>query len=141
VTEACSLKELSTCHIVIGDRAIVSQVATSVVALHATYINGYFDISTNPQLTRLDFPSLSTVIGYLYVQSNFQLTYTYVPKLTFIGGSITICGSHSSFAVPSGPPNGPAGGLVVTGFFKGTGNCYIRSGAVLCRNPVYSSCP
>jgi hypothetical protein len=79
------------------------------------------------------------VVKSLVILDNPFLTFTHLPKLTFIGDAIFICANNADFVIPSGPPDAPAGGLVVTGSLKNTDNCFYQQGAVDCSSFV--TCP
>jgi hypothetical protein len=102
--------------------------------------DGLLNIKGHADLTRVDFPSLRSVAGYLLIHTNTKLTYASLPQLTFIGKQLYFCGNHPSFLIPTGPPNAPQGGLAVTGQFKGMDVCWIRNGNGACSLP-YDVCP
>jgi hypothetical protein len=88
-------------------------------------------IVDNALLATLSFPSLSTVAS-LDIRTNPSLTFAHLPKLTFIGGQLSICANNAAFIIPSGPPNAPTGGFVVTGPSKGQPNCNLQQGNMTC---------
>jgi hypothetical protein len=102
-------------------------------------VNSYIQIRTNNLLARIDLPDLSVVNSDLGVYSNPALTFVSLPKLTFIGGIIQFCENHADFRIPSGPPDAPLGGLVVSGSKKNQMQCYRKSGSALCGAPTI--CP
>jgi hypothetical protein len=79
------------------------------------------------------------VVESLFILTNPSLTFAHLPKLTFIGDRIFICVNNADFVIPSGPPDAPTGGLVVTGSFKNTESCLYQHGAVDCSSFV--TCP
>jgi hypothetical protein len=104
-----------------------------------TTANSLLAFNTNSALTEVLLPSLSTVKGYFQLRDNTALTYVNVPKLTYIGDYIVLCQNSPAFSIPSGQPNAPAGGLVVTGAKKGTVNCVLQQGTGSC--DTYVTCP
>jgi hypothetical protein len=50
----------------------------------------------------------------------------HLPLLTYIDEIINICQNNADLVVPSGPPNAPTGGLVVSGQFKRTQVCFFQ---------------
>jgi hypothetical protein len=124
-------------------------------------VDGGFIFVTAPSLTRVDFPDLrfvgiemtfqSTTATHVSLPSlthvgnamtfllNSALTSVHLPKLTFLGFTITFCQNHASFVIPSGLPDAPTGGLVVTGPFNGRSFCYLKQGASPCSTT--DACP
>ena len=105
---------------------------TSIDLPSLTSVGEHLYINTNTALTRIDFPSLGAVGGNLFMYSNSMLTDLHLPKLIKIVSYIYFCQNHASFRIPSGPPDAPSGGLVVTGQYKGRNSCYLQQGAGLC---------
>jgi hypothetical protein len=95
-------------------------------------MNGLIALLSNQFVGSFSFASLSIVNGKLSLSDNLSLTYVYLPKLTYINGAIVICGNNEAFMVPSGPPNAPSGGLLVTGADKGKPLCRLQDGASSC---------
>jgi hypothetical protein len=97
-----------------------------------TLSGSYLSIRINNALATINLPSLSILTGYLEIRDSPSLTFVSLSKLTFIGVQILICLNNAAFTIPSGPPNAPTGGLVVTGSLKGTKNCYLQQGSGTC---------
>ena len=138
-TSSCSAyTDIQTCSRITGDRRIDSTSAKHLSSFLLQSTAGYLEIYSNSALTRIEFPSLSSMGGSLQIRENAMLTFAHLPKLTYIGERIKFCSNHASFAIPVGPLNAPTGGLVVTGPIKGTSNCVLSQGALGCGA---SNCP
>jgi hypothetical protein len=120
-------------------RTITSSSAIAVTSSLLTYAGENLVISSNAVLATIILPSLSTVTGYLSIVSNPSLTLAHLPKLTFIGDRIFFLENNAAFRIPSGPPDAPTGGLVVTGSLKGTNNCHLNQGSTT--GGPYETCP
>jgi hypothetical protein len=106
-----------------------------------TYSGGSLLCSSNPLLTSLHLSLLSTLVLNLQIRTNPSLTFASLPNLTFIGGGIYICSNNALFTIPSGPPNAPTGGFVVTGSSKGQNTCHLKQGTNTCSPVNYNTCP
>jgi hypothetical protein len=106
--------------------------------LSLSYVGGYLQVAMNPVLVYASFPSLTAVVGFLSIRFNPALTYASLPKLTHISEAILFCQNHADFRIPSGPPDAPTGGLVVTGQLKGANSCFFQQGAGTCAPSI---CP
>jgi hypothetical protein len=127
-------------HIVDGNLNILYNDALATISLGSlTHIGGSLGIYTHNVLTTINLPSLSAMSGDLYIFDNPSLTFAHLPKLTFIEFSIGICQNNAAFRIPSGPPDAPTGGLVVTGQYKGTPSCRLQDGASPCASRT--TCP
>jgi hypothetical protein len=148
--------DLQGCTRVADDRHITLSSATAVTSSLLTYTSGHLsfringlitsinlpslstvagtklDFNTNTVLATITLPSLSTVLGILYIDENPSLTFVHLPKLTFIGNFIRICQNNAVFRIPTGPPNAPSNGLVVTGTNKGKVACFLQQGNATC---------
>jgi hypothetical protein len=130
--------DLQGCARLRASRAITSSSVTFLTASLLTYAGGYLEIRTNAVLATIRLPQLSTVVGFLTIHSNPSLTFIHLPKLTFIGDRLFFCDNNAAFLIPSGPPDAPVGGFAVTGFWKGTKNCFFQQGNATC---TYMNCP
>jgi hypothetical protein len=93
-------------------------------------VNTYLAIQTNVVLATIILQSLSSIKGTFVLRFNPLLTLLHLPMLTFISEYMNICMNNAVFVIPTGLPNAPIGGLVVTGSYKGTYNCKFQSGTV-----------
>jgi hypothetical protein len=123
--------------IVVGSLDIRTNAAITTIDFPSLgNVNGSLIIVNNTVLASIYLPSLSAVVEYFQILNNPSLTFTHLPRLTFIGGFIAICLNSPAFLIPSGPPNAPTGGLVVTGQFKGQPQCHYQQGSNVCSSLV-----
>jgi hypothetical protein len=117
-----------------GDFTLSLNSALATISLPSlTYTEGHTVIINNAVLARINFPELSTVVRSLNIYSNPFLTFANLPQLTFIGATLGFCQNNAVFRIPSGPPNAPTGGLVVTGSYKGQPwSCWYQQGSGAC---------
>jgi hypothetical protein len=132
--------DLRGCTRITYDRRIALSSATIVVSALLTLANGYLYLQSNSVLATIHLPALSAVRGYLSIQSHPFLTLVHLPKLTFIGDRLFFCENNAAFRIPSGPPDAPTGGLVVTSSHKNQAQCYVQQGSDFC-NGAYVTCP
>jgi hypothetical protein len=148
------------CPVIVGNRRIVQSSATSLVNPVLTRAEGFLRIQDNSMLTRVDFPSLSIVRGYLsissqilarvdlaaltyigadfYIHGNPSLTFASLPRLSQVQGAMAFCQNAPSFVIPNAASGTAAApGLTSVGF-KGTGNCQLQNGSGAC---VLVTCP
>jgi hypothetical protein len=124
--------DLQGCTRVIADRSINSSSVAVMTYSLLTYTDGHLFIFANTALTTIALPSLSTVVGGFDISYNAALTFAHLPKLTYIGTTIGICSNNAAFLIPSGPPDAPTGGLVVSGTNKGQKICHYQQGSGPC---------
>jgi hypothetical protein len=132
---APALTSIATGYIIVGNNGAL----TEVYLPSLQSVGNNLAMFTNPKATRIDLPALCAVASYFEINTNAMLTFLNFPLLTYIGASIRICESHSSFVYP-GPPYTPTGGLVVTGSDKGTGDCRLFNGTKSCYD-AFDTCP
>jgi hypothetical protein len=111
---------------------IRSNAALSTINIPSLTYTQSLTISNNAVLATINLSSLSTLVGSLTIYVNPSLTHASLPKLTYIASIIFICQNNADFVIPSGPPDAPTGGLVVTGPLKNTESCYFQQGADTC---------
>jgi hypothetical protein len=137
--ETANVTDLQNCAHIRENRRLTKSLSTKLSSSLLTYINGYLDINSNTRLATVLLPSLAVVGDDFTFLYNPALTLAQFPSLTFIGNRILFCSNNAAFRIPSGPPNAPTGGLVVTGAAKGRLSCFLQQGSGECGQPVI--CP
>ena len=122
-----------------GDFSLANSGVSSIDVTALAFVGTALIVAANPTLTRFDVPSLSIVGGYLNFNTNAMLTLASLPKLTYINDRLLFCANNPAFMIPSGPPNAPAGGLVVSGANKNRPACFLFQGAQPCTGT--ENCP